>query len=290
MKLPRISVVMPSFNHNDFLEQALVSVIGQQYPDLEIIVMDGGSKDGSIDTIRKHAEHIAYWESEPDKGQTDAINRGFRKSSGDVLCWLNSDDLLMPGTLIDVGRRFTESPDKARLIHGSGIVWHDSASSQQADVIHATRHESSELRRFNYMVQPSCYWSRSLYERTGPLDMDYDYVMDWDWFLRASEHAEFEFVSKPYSIFRMHETNKTANGGATRRAEILNVVDRFADDYWKRLYRYVDENYERIKPKYDRMTGWRLPRSRQLFLWMHPILKRRVRHGDDLVAVMEMFN
>lgn len=288
MKLPRISVVVPSCNQVDYLEEALVSVIGQEYPDPEIIVMDGGSEDGSVGILEKYSSRLAHWESKPDNGQTDAINRGFARATGDVFCWLNSDDLLMPGALLDVGRRLAGGCAKPRIICGPAFIWHDSESAPSGDLLNTRARDPADLKKFNYLVQPSCFWTRALFERTGPLDEKLDFVMDWEWFIRASEHAAFEFTPRPCSFFRMHESNKTGTGGDARRKEILDIVDRHAADYWRRLYHAANDRYQDLKPRYDRMKRRRIPRARQVFLWMNPGIKRFVRHGDDLVWVMEM--
>lgn len=288
MKLPRISVIVPSYNQAVFLEETLVSLVGQMYPDLEIIVMDGGSEDGSVEIIERYSDRLAHWESKPDDGQADAINRGFQKATGEVLCWLNSDDLLMPGALLDIGRKFSDNTTNARLIYGPAFIWHDSEPAPSGNLFNTTRRDSAALRNYNFLVQPSCFWTRSLYERTGPLNVDLDYTMDWEWFIRANDHTQFEFTSRPCSFFRMHESNKTGTGGQARRDEILRIVDRYADDYWRRLYHAANDAYPRLKPAYDRMKHWRIPRARQVFLWLNPGIKRFVRYGDDLIWVMDM--
>ena len=117
MQLPRITVVTPSFNQGRFLEETIQSVLYQDYPNLEYIVMDGGSTDGSADIIRRYSDQLAYWVSRPDRGQTDALIQGFGRASGDVLCWLCADDVWEPGTLWEVGRIFASQPE-TRAVYG----------------------------------------------------------------------------------------------------------------------------------------------------------------------------
>ncbi len=110
----KISVVTPSFNHARFLERTMLSVLSQPYPDLEYLVVDGGSQDGSVEIIRKYADRLAYWVSEKDQGQTDAINKGFARANGDIFAWLNSDDTYLPGILPQVAEIFTKNPKRSR--------------------------------------------------------------------------------------------------------------------------------------------------------------------------------
>ena len=110
-RYPKISIITPSYNQGQFLEQTILSILSQDYPNLEYIIMDGGSSDNSVEIIRKHEDNLTYWVSEPDKGQSDAINKGFQRATGDILTWLNSDDYYLPGTLHTVAEYFTQHPD-----------------------------------------------------------------------------------------------------------------------------------------------------------------------------------
>jgi glycosyltransferase involved in cell wall biosynthesis len=133
-QLPKITVVTPSYNQAQFLEQTILSVIGQEYPNLEYILMDGGSKDGSVEIIKKYEQHFTYWQSEKDNGQGAAINAGFAKATGDILCWLNSDDLFMPGTLLKIGRMF-QNISEPTVIFGNCLHFHEnSAKTRGSDV------------------------------------------------------------------------------------------------------------------------------------------------------------
>ena len=119
--LPKVSIVTPSFNQASFLEQTLRSVLEQDYPNLEYIVIDGGSTDGSVEIINKYADQLAYWQSQPDQGQTDAINQGFAHATGEILAWLNSDDLLLPGAVSAAVRALEEHPEAA-MVYGDALL------------------------------------------------------------------------------------------------------------------------------------------------------------------------
>ena len=121
----KISVVTPSFNHARFLERTMLSVLGQPYPDLEYLVVDGGSQDGSVEIIRKYADRLAYWVSEKDQGQTDAINKGFARASGDIFAWLNSDDTYLPGILPQVAEFFEKNPQAAAVYANANFIDED---------------------------------------------------------------------------------------------------------------------------------------------------------------------
>ena len=221
---PRISVVTPSYQQADFLETTVLSVLGQSYPNLEYIVMDGGSTDGSVAIIERYADRIAHWESARDAGQADAINRGFARATGDILCWVNSDDYLLPGALRTVARLLAGAPEEPALVYGGCLQFHEKSSA--AKVVRPRPHDPARLRIYDYLVQPSTFWTRALWQRTGPLDATLTYAFDWDWFVRASAHGPFEQRDEVFSAYRHHEAHKTGHGGTARSEEILAVVRR----------------------------------------------------------------
>jgi len=230
----RISVVTPSFNQGRFLEETILSVLGQGYPDLEYIVMDGGSADGSVEIIERYGEQLAYWVSEPDAGQAAAINRGFEKATGDVLCWLNSDDLYLPGTLRYVAEHL--DPASAELVFGNCVhAVEETGEVSGSDVV--GEHRSSDLRLNDYVIQPSTFWTRQAWERVGPLDERLHFAFDWDWFIRALEAGvRFTPHVRPLSVYRIHPEHKTAAGADDRRREIAEVMRRHAGERYERLF------------------------------------------------------
>lgn len=240
--LPTFSIVIPSFNQSRYLEQTLLSVFGQGYPGLEVLVLDGGSTDGSVDIIRRHADRLAFWRSRADAGQAAAINEGMARATGDLRCWLNSDDLFMPGILAEVAGAF---PDASRpdCCYGACIGFREQPGGLDAFPFPAGPFDRSRLARQAYILQPSTFWTRALWEAAGPLDEGLHYAFDWEWFLRASAVAPFRFHARAWSLFRYHGDNKTTSGTARRKAEILDIVNRYADGFWPGLFALVHAEF-----------------------------------------------
>jgi glycosyltransferase involved in cell wall biosynthesis len=237
---------MPSFNQTDFLTAALDSVLSYQ-GDLELIVMDGGSTDGSVELLERYGPRLTYWHSAPDAGQAAAINAGFERARGEIFCWLNSDDMYVPGALTRVVAAAGESPRRF-FRYGSSIhlreqpVVEVALAPAHADVEDRILHEA-------IVVQPSAFWSRDVWESTGPLDESLHFAFDWEWFIRARANADFQWVDEVYSIYRLHEAHKTGTGGAARRADVREVVRRHAPEQWRHLYDQLFDMVEREAPR-----------------------------------------
>lgn len=207
MQLPKISLITPSYNQSKYLRETIESVISQKYPNLEYIVLDGGSTDESVNIIRHYSDHIDYWVSEPDAGQTDALIKGFSRATGDIFCWLNSDDILEPGTLLEVADFFRKHPD-AQVVYGDA-TWIDKDSKKlRVKKEHKFNHFVF-LFDHNYIPQPSTFWRRDLYEKVGGLNPDVSVAMDTDFWMRCLQHTSFHHVSRQWSKMRYHEEAKT---------------------------------------------------------------------------------
>lgn len=283
---PLISVVIPSFNQGNYIEETILSVIGQEYPKLELIIIDGGSTDNTVEIIKKYSNKIAYWHSKPDKGQGDAINQGMNLSSGAVLCWLNSDDMYLPGTLLDIGRKFARLTDQNYLIYGITMI-----IQQDSDTVHSISHpivpfDPLTLTYNDFIGQPSAFWTRKLWQSTGELNLNYNYVLDWDWFIRASKITKFDYVPKVYAIYRNHSINKTNSGGSVRRKEILEVVNKYSSEYWRKLYLEVERYYPKIA---EFINKNKLPKRTLLLPLFFPKVSRNLKNIQDLYKVLTMY-
>jgi glycosyltransferase involved in cell wall biosynthesis len=222
-QMPRISIVTCSYQQARYLEQALRSVLEQDYPWLEYLVLDGGSSDGSLDIIRRYSGQLAWWVSEPDGGQTRALMKGFARASGEILGWLCSDDLLLPGALRTVGRFFSLNPE-VQAAYGDAL-WID------AEGRCLRPKKEMEFSRFvlrydhNYVPQPSMFWRRSLYEAVGGLDPRFDLAMDADLWERFSARAPIAHIPGYLSCMRHYEAQKTRarRGEALREDRMIRV-------------------------------------------------------------------
>ena len=265
--LPKISIIIPSYNQGQYLEETLCSVLGQQYPKVEILVIDGGSSDNSLEIIKKYESSLTYWHSRQDAGQTDAINQGMRLSSGDIMCWLNSDDVYLPCALDKVIACFGDV-SQPKLVYGGCLRFREGTNytyGRLPEPFHAER-----LTYYNYIDQSSAFWTRALWEQIGELDETYHYVMDWDWWIRASKHCQFSTVNRHLSIFRLHKTHKSHAGGLQRRAEIVRLVNTYAQKEWKAVFRDVYGKEDGLRKNIERLSRFGLYPFRYIFsprLW-----------------------
>ena len=204
---PSISVIIPSLNQARFLNETLACLAQQQYPALEVIVVDGGSSDGSQDIIRQHAAIVTRWISEPDGGQGDAINKGMRLANGSIVSWLNSDDLLFEDALLAIGRAFAENP-QVDVIYGKGTKI-DEAGDWVKDVP-AHPPQPGFLRHCCKLLQNSVFFKRTLFERVGGLDKRLHFAIDWDLFLKfEAAGAVFLALDQPIGKWRRYAATKT---------------------------------------------------------------------------------
>jgi glycosyltransferase involved in cell wall biosynthesis len=226
---PRVSITTPSYNQGPFLEETIRSVLLQGYPDLEYTVVDGGSGDESVEIIRKYERWLAYWVSEPDKGQSDAINRGFDRASGEILAWINSDDVYEPGSILRVVTHLADAPECA-LVYGNG--WYIDAYGTKTHGCKWIRPFDRELLlTFNFILQPAAFWRRLLWEETGRLEVAYHWAMDWDWFIRATTQRRPDYLPLDLARYRLRRGIKTLSGGEVRSAEVAAISRRYGGIY-----------------------------------------------------------
>ncbi len=259
MSEPRISIVIPSFNQGEFIAQTLASLIGQNYPNLELIVIDGGSTDQTAEIIAQYAHAIAHYVSEPDNGQGHAINKGFRLATGEILAWLNSDDLYLPCTLAKIARLMRGSA-APQLVYGGSILFDDRGQFTQGRL--PSEFDRERLTYFDYIEQASAFWTRRVWETVGELDESYHYALDWEWFLRAAKICDFTPLREYLSLYRLHPTHKTGSGGARRQQEILRIVERSARPDWVTAYHDVAAQMPHCKRQFEQYA----PRG---LTWLH---------------------
>jgi glycosyltransferase involved in cell wall biosynthesis len=219
----KISVVTPSFNQGAYLEATLRSLISQNYPDLEMIVIDGGSTDQSVEIIRRYAPSLSHWESETDRGQSHALNKGFAHVHGDIWTWLNSDDLLEPGVLHRVTGVFAQNPE-AGVVYGDCVYVGEDGET----VIEKFSGEPySRLRHLahRFIAQPSCYFRTSMVPPVVREDLHY--CMDYDlWLKLAARGVKFYYVPEVFSRYRLHGQSKSVSALVALHAEIVEEIYR----------------------------------------------------------------
>jgi glycosyltransferase involved in cell wall biosynthesis len=208
--LPKITLVMPSYNQAAFLETAISSVLEQNYSNLEFMIMDGGSSDGSLDIIQRYSKHFSYWKSQPDKGQADALKQGFARASGVFLGWLNSDDVLLPGALIRIVQAYQAHPEGS--IFAGNILWID----QHDRIIRCKRHPPSAdffARHGIFIIaQPGSFFKRADYAAIGGVNSSLRYVMDADLYIRILAHGnQHVHLNAWQAAFRLQDISKTVS-------------------------------------------------------------------------------
>jgi glycosyltransferase involved in cell wall biosynthesis len=196
--------------------------------------MDGGSTDNSVEIIRKYEHQLTHWESKQDHGQAQAINNGFAMATGDILAWLNSDDFYLPGTLMFIAERLNLTKPEIRFGNCLHFV-QDQTLARGSEV--GRNHATSNLALVDYIIQPSSFWTKEAWLRTGPLDESLHFGFDWDWFIRArNAGVALEPEDRYLSVYRIHDSHKSAAGGEQRIRELSTVYDRHAGARYGQLY------------------------------------------------------
>lgn len=270
---PWLSLVIPSFNQARYLESALDSLHREVDAEIELIVIDGGSTDGSLEVIHRHAHRLAWWVSEPDQGQSDALNKGFARAKGEWLGWLNSDDLLLPAALATLHRFVASHPDARWLVGGGHFI--DASGALLRTYPPPTRPlRAADLAPWTdtWFGQPGCLFRRDLYEQAGGhIRTDLHYAMDLDLWLRLGEHASLSPVPAELGAYRLHDDSKTVAQRGPMEVEVVQVLlERLGSEAaLERVRGLAQERYE-LEARYRRLTQdlvsplgwWRLLRRR----------------------------
>lgn len=235
---PKISVITPSFNQGRFIEQTIRSVLLQRYPNLEYIIIDGGSTDQSVSVIRKYEGWLAFWVSEPDRGQSHAINKGFARATGDIICWLNSDDYFQPETLQVVAKTLADGTGNFALAGHCLKVFDDG----HEPVVLEGRYEN-RLRLFQFwkgyqMHQPAIFWRREVFDQIGYLDEQLHLIMDFEYWSRIARKFDFVNVDRVLACTNFHGEAKTGDDYSRYHADLLSLGprlfgSRLSISYWR---------------------------------------------------------
>ena len=206
---PRISIITPSYNQGKFIEETINSIITQGYPNLEYIIIDGGSHDSTVDIIKKYEKQINYWVSEPDHGQADAINKGLSRCSGEIFGWINSDDMLLPGALFKIAQAYQNTPEA--IICGDVINFHENSTGEMLIVQKNISFKSLMAIPFSDTSwhQPGIFIPLKWIKQVGLLDESFRYSFDEDLLLRILRVTGVHYLKVPVAKFRLHQQSKT---------------------------------------------------------------------------------
>lgn len=223
----KISVVIPSFNHDRFLRATLDSVLLQDHQEVEVLVFDGGSTDNTLSILQHYSDRIDFV-SQKDKGQADAINHGLQKCSGDILAYLNSDDVYCEGALSQVMGYFEERPDCAALY---GDAWHLHEDGSIMEAYYTEPWSYPRLFELCYLCQPAVFWRREVIEQFGLFDQTLHYALDYDYWLRIGRRRAFHYLRGAFLAgSRLHRDTKTLKQRVKAHHEILQVVMRHSSE------------------------------------------------------------
>ncbi|OFX80650.1 MAG: hypothetical protein A2X12_08370 [Bacteroidetes bacterium GWE2_29_8] len=221
---PKISIITPNYNNDKYLEETILSIISQNYNNLEYIIIDGGSTDNSINIIEKYANNISYWVSEKDLGQSDAINKGISKATGDIVAWLNSDDTYSNDTLSIIAYEFMHNKE-LDILYGDVMMFGNGVERVYYNPLYEIKDFFSRVS----IHQPGVFWKRSLHDKIGYLDTSLHYSFDYDFWMRIFPNNSFNIkkIDKTLANFRLHNASKTISNPKEMYMEYRQIICRF---------------------------------------------------------------
>jgi glycosyltransferase involved in cell wall biosynthesis len=244
----RVSIITPSYNQAAFLENTIRSVLGQNCPALEYIIVDGGSTDGSLEIIQRYADRLAWWVSESDKGQADAINKGFSRATGDVIAWLNSDDMYAPGAISEAIKYLDENPEVG-LVYGNAVSFDQ--DGHPLNDLTFSNWGLEGLVAFNIICQPAVFFRRKVLEQAGNLDENYHFLLDHQLWLRIARLTKIKHIPKLLAFARHHADAKNVSQAPKfgeeafcvlewmkTQIDLAEIIDRNNSTVMAMLYRF----------------------------------------------------
>jgi glycosyltransferase involved in cell wall biosynthesis len=253
---PKISIVTPSLNQGQFIEETIRSVLLQGYPDLEYTIVDGGSTDGSAEIIQKYEKWLTYWVCEPDQGQSAAINKGFERSTGAIGAWINSDDLYEPQALQSVSRVFLD-PQNIAILYGN--CTNIDETGKTFSVSRSRTYDRDRLIRCwpNYIAQPTAFFLLSAFKTLGGLDPSLRFAMDYDLWIRLGTKGSGLYLPLQIARFRVHHRSKTNRGPFTYWPEMRSVSRRHGGEFFSPMFiKYMRDRFYLFRQKLKRGISW----------------------------------
>jgi len=233
-ELPIVSIVTPSFNQARYLEATICSVLEQDYPRIEHIIIDGGSTDNSLEIIQRYADLLSYWISEPDNGQTDAINKGFARAKGNILAWLNSDDVYRPGAVSEAVGYLRDHPEVGMVYGDADYI---DESGQVIGRFPAAQTDYKKLRQgYVHIPQQSTFFYARLWRMVGPLDPSFYFAMDYDLWVRIAAVSPIHYHPRTWAAFRLHGDAKSLAEADRCWPEMIRVHERLRGGKFSAIY------------------------------------------------------
>ena len=222
---PLVSIVTPSYNQAEFLTETIQSVLNQDYPRIEYVIVDGGSTDGSVEIIKEFQDRISWWVSEEDRGQTSAINKGFHKTTGQIYAWLNSDDLLKPRAVSEAVEFLTQNPEIG-LVYGD--LRYINQEGKYIGKFNARQTDHQKLRKgYVHIPQPATFWRADIWNKVGPLDPSLFFAMDYDLWIKIAAVTQIHYHKGYYwADFRIHSGSKTITADEQCWEDMLKIHRR----------------------------------------------------------------
>ncbi|PWR76195.1 glycosyltransferase family 2 protein [Methanospirillum stamsii] len=228
--LPLVSIITPSYNQGRFIRQTIESVLNQKYPNIEYIIIDGGSSDNTLEIIKEYESKIK-WISEKDNGQSDAINKGFSMANGEIIAWLNSDDIYLEDAIQKAVDFFTVYPDYG-LVYGEGYLIDENGNNHGRFPCTQEFDEWTLVHKSDYIMQPTTFFKKEAFFRVGKLDTNLHWCMDWDLWIKLSKCYPVGYINDYLACSREYDETKTSTGGIKRFKEIVKVMRKYGN------YRY----------------------------------------------------
>ena len=269
-----VSIITPSYNQAAYLEQTIQSVLTQHYPELEYLVVDGGSTDGSLEIIKRYADRLAWWVSEADNGQAEAINKGMRRARGQIVAWLNSDDTYMPGA-IEAAVMALDAHPQATMIYGDTLAVDESSHAINAQ--HYLQLSLEDLLCFQIIGQPAVFMRRTAFEAVGGLDPSFHFMLDHQLWIKLAAHGELVHVDQTLAAARYHAQAKNRAQAAGFGGEALRILKWAEGDpslahALRRVRKRATAGAQRVNARYllDAGQSWASLRAWGRALMIHP--------------------